>query len=191
MAPGDAADVAPMLDFTLTLDGPASLRYPKTGAATVERPASPVEIGKSEIYQWGKDGMFVVFGSLFADCVAAAEQLRAEGLDVGVINARFAKPLDADTILRFVRECPFVITVEESTLVGGFGSAVLEAASDAGLNTSTITRLGIPDRFIEHGERGDLLDSLNLSADGLARVARNCSSDSDARSDVSSAVSTV
>ena len=180
-----------MLDFTLTLDGPASLRYPKTGAATVERPASPVEIGKSEIYQWGKDGMFVVFGSLFADCVAAAEQLRAEGLDVGVINARFAKPLDADTILRFVRECPFVITVEESTLVGGFGSAVLEAASDAGLNTSTITRLGIPDRFIEHGERGDLLDSLNLSADGLARVARNCSSDSDARSDVSSAVSTV
>jgi 1-deoxy-D-xylulose-5-phosphate synthase len=191
MAPGDAADVTPMLDFSLTHDGPVSMRYPKTGAATIDRPASVVELGKSEIYRWGKDGMFVVFGTQFSDCVAAAEQLQSEGLDVGVINARFAKPLDTETILRAIRECPFVITVEESTLVGGFGSAVLEAANDAGLNTSTITRLGIPDRFVEHGERGDLLDSLNLSADGLARVARNCAASSDTRSDVSPEVSTI
>jgi 1-deoxy-D-xylulose-5-phosphate synthase len=191
MAPGDAADVAPMLDFSLTHDGPVSIRYPKTRAVTVERTASPVELGKSEIYKWGNDGMFVAFGIQFADCVAAAEQLQSEGLDVGVINARFAKPLDTETILRAVRECPFVITVEESSLVGGFGSAVLEAASHAGLNTSTITRLGIPDRFIEHGERAELLDSINLSIDGLVRVARNCSSNTGARSDVASEVSTV
>ena len=84
-----------------------------------------------------------------------------------------------------------MITVEESSLVGGFGSAVLEAASDAGLNTSTITRLGIPYRFIEHGERAELLDSINLSIDGLVRVARNSSSNTGARSDVASEVSTV
>ena len=191
MAPGDAADVAPMLDFSLTHNGPVSIRYPKTRAVTVERTALPVELGKSEIYKWGNDGMFVAFGIQFADCVAAAEQLQSEGLDVGVINARFAKPLDKETILRAVRECPFVITVEESSLVGGFGSAVLEAASDAGLNTSTITRLGIPDRFIEHGERAELLDSINLSIDGLVRVARNSSSNTGARSDVASEVSTV
>lgn len=191
MAPGDAADVAPMLDFSLTHDGPVSIRYPKTGAATVERPASGIELGKSEIYQWGNDGMFVAFGTQFADCVAAAEQLRSEGLDVGVINARFAKPLDTETILRAVHECPFVITVEESTVVGGFGSAVLEAASDAGLNTSIIKRLGIPDRFVEHGERSELLDSIDLSVDGLVRVARKCSSGSDTPSTASPEVSTV
>ena len=191
MAPGDAADVAPMLDFSLTHDGPVSIRYPKTGAATVERPVSGIELGKSEIYQWGNDGMFVAFGTQFSDCVAAAEQLRSEGLDVGVINARFAKPLDTETILRAIRECLFVITVEESTVVGGFGSAVLEAACDAGLNTSTITRLGIPDRFVEHGERGELLDSINLSVDGLVRVARKCSSGSDASSKASPEVSAV
>ena len=135
--------------------------------------------------------MFVAFGIQFADCVAAAEQLRSEGLDIGVINARFAKPLDTETILRAVRECPFVITVEESTLVGGFGSAVLEAACDAGLNTSTITRLGIPDRFVEHGERDELLDSINLSIDGLVRVVRDCSPRSGATLKASPEVSTV
>lgn len=173
MAPGDASDVGLMMDFALTHNGPTSVRYPKTTATAIERTATPVELGKSEVYQWGADGMFVAFGSQFVDCVTAAEQLRTEGLDIGVINARFAKPLDTETILRAVRECPFVITVEESTLVGGFGSAVLEAASDAGLDSSKIKRLGIPDEFVEHGERGELLDSLNLSAEGLARTARD------------------
>ena len=116
--------------------------------------------------------MFIAFGSLFPNCVAAAEQLQADGLDVGVVNARFTKPLDHETILRAVSDCPFVITVEESTLAGGCGSAVLEAANDAGLNTANITRLGIPDQFVEHGERGELLTSLGLDTDGLATKAR-------------------
>jgi 1-deoxy-D-xylulose-5-phosphate synthase len=173
MAPGDSQDVVPMLDFALAHNGPSSIRYPKTSAKMVERLATPVELGKSEVFRWGADGMFVAFGERFVVCVEAAAQLRAEGLDVGVINARFAKPLDTETILRAVRECPFVITVEESSVVGGFGSAVLEAASDAALNTSHIVRLGIPDRFIEHGERGDLLDSLDLSVRGLVARARS------------------
>jgi 1-deoxy-D-xylulose-5-phosphate synthase len=172
MAPGDSQDVVPMMDFALAHNGPTSIRYPKTSARLVERLATPVELGKSEVYRWGADGMFVAFGERFAACVEAADQLRTDGLDVGVINARFAKPLDTETILRAVRECPFVITVEESSVVGGFGSAVLEAANDAALNTSHITRLGIPDRFVEHGERGDLLDSLDLSVRGLVARAR-------------------
>ncbi|MBI1311469.1 1-deoxy-D-xylulose-5-phosphate synthase [bacterium] len=172
MAPGDEADVAPMLDFALTNNGPVSIRYPKTGAQKVERPAAPVELGRSEVYSWGTDGMLVAFGSLFTDCVAATEKLQKDGLDIGVINARFAKPLDTETILRAVRECPFVVTIEESTIVGGFGSAVLEAASDAGLNTGHIKRLGIPDQFVEHGNRGDLLESLGLTAVGLIRLCR-------------------
>ena len=94
--------------------------------------------------------------------------LREEGIHVGVINARFVKPLDTETVLRCVRDCGFVVTVEEAALMGGFGSAVLETAADAGLDTSRVTRLGIPDKFIEHGERGELLADLGLDAAGIA-----------------------
>lgn len=173
MAPGDETDVAPMLDFALNHNGPTSIRYPKANVERVERAAMPVELGKAEVYEWGTDGMFVAFGTLFGDCVRAAEQLRQRGLDVGVINARFAKPLDTETILKAVTDCGFVITVEESTLCGGFGSAVLEAANDAGLRTDHIKRLGIPDRFIEHGERAELLAEIGLDVDGLVTTAES------------------
>jgi 1-deoxy-D-xylulose-5-phosphate synthase len=172
MAPGDEQDVAPMLQLALAHDGPAALRYPKTNLEKVERGPQPVELGQAEVYEWGTDGAFVVFGSLFPTAVKAAERLRKEGLDVGVINARFAKPLDRGTILRAVEELPLVLTVEEGTLEGGFGSAVLEAANAAGLDTRHIVRLGIPDRFIEHGERGELLADLGLDVEGLCGAVR-------------------
>jgi 1-deoxy-D-xylulose-5-phosphate synthase len=177
MAPGDANDIAPMIDFAIRTDGPTSLRYPKTSAEKVERNVAVVELGKSEIYRWGTDGMLIAFGTLFPTCVAAAEVLKEEGLDVGVINARFAKPIDKDTILKAVEECGFVITIEESTLCGGFGSAVLEACNSARVSTSNITRLGIPDHFIEHGERGDLLASIGLDRDGIVAKALELSGD--------------
>jgi 1-deoxy-D-xylulose-5-phosphate synthase len=172
MAPGDEQDVIPMLDLALTHPGPTSIRYPKTGVATVARPSQQLELGKSEIYRWGEDGTFVAFGVQFVDCVKAAEQLQQEGIDVGVINARFLRPLDTETIHRAIEQTGFVITVEESTLNGGFGSAVLESANDAGLDTRNIRRLGIPDRFIDVGERSEQLAELNLDVQGLVRTAR-------------------
>ena len=172
MAPGDEADVAPMLDFALSHDGPASLRYPKATAELVKRTANPVELGRADVHSWGEDGTFLAFGTLFTRCVAAAERLAKDGLDVGVINARFLRPLDEETITKAINETPFVITVEESTLNGGFGSAVLETANDARLRTDHIRRLGIPDRFIEHGSRDELLADLGLDVAGLMHAAR-------------------
>jgi 1-deoxy-D-xylulose-5-phosphate synthase len=116
--------------------------------------------------------MIISFGPLAAASIEAARQLADDGLHVGVINARFLKPLDTDAVFRAIRSCGFVITVEEAALAGGFGSAVLEAAADAGLETRHIRRLGIPDQFIEHGERGELLADLGLDAAGLARACR-------------------
>ncbi|QDV49355.1 1-deoxy-D-xylulose-5-phosphate synthase [Gimesia fumaroli] len=172
MSPGDARDVEPMLEFSLNYDGPTALRYPKAPADSVERKVAPVELGKSEVYVWGKDGMLIAFGSLFTNCIQVAEQLREEGLDVGVINARFAKPIDAEVIHRAIQESGFVITVEEGTLCGGFGSAVLESANEAGLNTSHLKRLGIPDRYIEHGNRSELLVDLGLDVAGILATSR-------------------
>jgi 1-deoxy-D-xylulose-5-phosphate synthase len=172
MAPGDELDVAPMLAMALEFDGPVAIRYPKARAEIIPRTVAPLRLGVAELLRPGVNGMIVVCGTLAATALAAAVQLGKEGLDVGVINARFIKPLDTKMILAAVRECGFVVTVEEGALMGGFGSAVLEAACDAGLDTSRIRRLGIPDRFIEHGDREELLAELNLDVRGIVRACR-------------------
>lgn len=172
MAPGDEADVKPMLDFALKQPHPTSMRYPKAPLETVTREHAPMALGKAEVIEDGDDGAFIVFGSLMPAAVQAARKLRAEGLNVAVVNARFAKPLDRETILPLVERMPFVITVEEGTLQGGFGSAVLEACNAEGIDTRSVVRLGLPDRFIEHAERPELLADLGLDVDGLCRAAR-------------------
>jgi 1-deoxy-D-xylulose-5-phosphate synthase len=177
LAPGDEMDVGPMLRFALSQPGPVALRYPKANLDKVERPYSPLlEPGAAEVLDWGDDAVFVVYGSLLPTAVKAAEVLRREGLSVGVINARFVKPLDRATLLKAVEEIPLVVTVEEGTLEGGFGSALLEAANGAGLDTRGVVRLGVPDRFIEHAERGELLAELGLDVAGLCSLVRSPSS---------------
>jgi 1-deoxy-D-xylulose-5-phosphate synthase len=172
MAPGDEADVAPMLKFALAQNSPASMRYPKANLERVERKTVDVELGRSEIFDWGEDGVLVAYGTLFPTCIKAAALLREEGLHLGVINARFAKPLDRDTLFRAVEELPLVVTIEEGTLAGGFGAALLEEANEAGLDTRHIVRLGIPDRFVEHGERSELLAELGLDVNGICCAVR-------------------
>ncbi len=172
MAPGDEADLAPMLRFALEQQCPVSLRYPKANLEKVERAVTPIEMGQAEVLDWGDDVCLVAYGSLLPTCVKAAEKLREQGLSVGVINARFAKPIDRVTLLKAVEEVGLVVTVEEGTLEGGFGSALLEAANGAGLDTRNIVRLGIPDRFVEHAERGELLADLGLDAGGICATVR-------------------
>jgi 1-deoxy-D-xylulose-5-phosphate synthase len=172
MAPGDELDIVPMLDFAMTQSSPTSLRYPKAKVESVPRNPQPVELGKAEVLEWGHDGMILACGTQLPSCVKAMQQLRGEGYDIGVINARFVKPLDTEVILRALRTASFVITVEEGALMGGFGSAVLEAACDAGLTTQHLRRLGIPDRFIEHGERNELLAELGLDTAGIVSACR-------------------
>ncbi len=173
MAPGDEIDLVRMLDFALRHDAPCSLRYPKAPAVRLASARTPVELGKAEVLDWGEDGCIIACGSLVSTCVEAAKILRAEGLDIGVVNARFVKPLDMETVLRAVEQCDFVVTVEEAALAGGFGSAVVEAVADAGLEIGKVRRLGIPDQFIEHGDRLELLADLGLDASGIAATCRN------------------
>jgi 1-deoxy-D-xylulose-5-phosphate synthase len=172
MAPADERDVSQMLDLALSHDGPCAIRYPKGPLVDFDADRAPVEFGKSEVLSWSTDGAIVCCGALLPECLKAAELLHDDGINVGVINARFVKPLDRDVVLRAVRDCGRVVIVEEAALMGGFGSAVLEAAAEVGLNASHVRRLGIPDRFIEHGERGELLSDLGLDAVGIAAACR-------------------
>jgi len=178
MAPGDANDIGAMLDFAISHNSPCSIRYPKTNAAELERDIQPVELGKAEIFSWGSDGTIIAAGTPLAECLVAAEQLRDEGLNVGVVNARFVKPIDSQMIRKALSETGFVVTVEEGMLMGGFGSVLLEAANEMGLDSSKVHRIGIPDVFIEHGDRSDLLADLNLDAAGIAETCRRASQNS-------------
>jgi 1-deoxy-D-xylulose-5-phosphate synthase len=171
LAPGDEHDLAAMLDWALAHGGPVAIRYPK---ATVENHGGqrpPIELGRSETLAEGHDGLVVACGTLLGEALAAAAELRGEGLDLTVINARFVKPLDP-TILERIEAAPWTVTLEENVLQTGFGSAVLEAVNDAGLQAGMIVRLGLPDRFVEHGERAELLADLGLDAAGIAATCR-------------------
>jgi 1-deoxy-D-xylulose-5-phosphate synthase len=172
MAPGDEKDIAPMFDFALRHDSPVALRYPRANLETVHREVQPVELGQAEILEWETDGVLLACGAIVGTCLRAAERLLEQhGLRVGVVNARFIKPLDRLTIGKAIEECGFVLTVEEGSLMGGFGSAVLEAANDAGLPTGHVRRLGLPDRYVMHAEREEQLAEVGLDVDGITHAA--------------------
>jgi 1-deoxy-D-xylulose-5-phosphate synthase len=172
LAPGDEQDLTRMLDWSLTQDRPAAIRYPKTTTERVPRKLAPMELGTAEVLSVGRDGLILACGTMLANCVAAADELAKDGFDLGVINARFVKPLDLETILPAIAAAPATITVEEGVLMGGFGSAVLEAVSDAGIEAGRIYRLGIPDRYIEHASRSDLLAQVGLDVPGIVAACR-------------------
>jgi len=131
-----------MLQFALGHNGPASLRYPKANLEKVERAPAPVELGQAEVYEWGADGVLVAYGTCSRVCQGGRAP-QARGPRNRRHQPRFAKPLDRTTLLRAVEELPVVVTVEEGTLEGGFGSALLEAANAAGGHAPR-RPLGIP-----------------------------------------------
>jgi len=171
LAPGDEHDLTAMLDWALAHNGPVAIRYPKAVAERMPGVRSPIEQGRSEQLVTGGDGLIVACGTLLGAALEAAAVLREEGLCVGVVNARFVKPLDP-RITEWIEAAPWTVTVEENALPTGFGGAVLEAVNDAGVHAGPILRLGLPDRFVEHGERGELLADLGLDAAGIAAACR-------------------
>lgn len=196
IAPGDACDMARAFEFALTLDGPTAIRYPKTKAARIRREVAPFELGRAEVLRDGTDGAFVVCGGeLLKTAFDLAEDF-ARGavpgrprLAVGVVNARFVKPLDRERVLAPLRAGIPTVVVEENALAGGFTSAVLEAANDEGLDARFLLRKGVPDAFIPCGSRNEQLADVGLDRAGLsaafdeirARVARLTGSGSGAQ----------
>ena len=136
---------------------------------------TPIEIGKSEVIREGTDGTIVAYGAMLEQAIAAAESL-ADELDVCVVNARFVKPIDAEMVQRTLANGRFVITVEEGARMGGFGSAFLECANSLRLDTRSVQVLALPDSFIEHGDRSELLDDHGLSPRAIAQVCRDAAS---------------
>ena len=155
MAPRDEAMLVHMLRTALLYDdGPIALRYPRGEALGVPIPtrADPIEIGTGVILREGDGKVAIVgYGSGVAKGLEAADRLRDHGLDVTVVDARFAKPIDAPLMAQLATEHELLVTVEEGVLAGGFGSAVWESLNDGGVHGARIMRVGMPDRFVTHG----------------------------------------
>jgi 1-deoxy-D-xylulose-5-phosphate synthase len=178
LAPKDEPEFRAMLRFCHETRGITCIRYPR---ATVPDPEAygiafqPIEYGKAEVLREGEDAVIIAYGIMNYHALAAADLLANRGLQVGVINARFAKPIDVDTIGPAFEQYPRVYTLEDHSLQGGFGSAVAETVLDAGYAIPNLTRLGVPDEFIEHGDRDVLMEALGLDAQSLAnRIEAEC-----------------
>ena len=175
MAPKDEDELQDMLWTAVAYeDGPISVRYPRGTAVGVPRKSEPeiLPIGRAEVLRRGRDVAIVAIGSMVYPALDAADLLEQEGLSVEVVNARFVKPLDEELLLDLARRFKTIVTVEENALQGGFGSAVAEFYLDRGLTGLRLVRLGVPDEFVEQGERRLLLDKLGLSGRGIAEKAR-------------------
>ena len=142
MAPKDGAEFKAMLHKAVQLNSPAAIRYPRANIpeGSLDNDCKPVEIGKGEILREGPDGVIIAYGAMVYPSMECADMLAGKGIDVTVVNARFAKPLDENLIMKVVRKHQIVLTVEDHTEVGGFGSAILELLVDKGINTQNVQK---------------------------------------------------
>ncbi len=171
MAPGYAAEVEPMLHWCLEHNHPTAIRYPKASALELGHSVAPIQLGRCEWLREGTDGTIVAFGAMLEQALAAADSLAHE-MSVGVVNARFVKPIDAEMVALALSDGRFVVTVEEGCHAAGFGSAFIESAVAQRLDTRNLKVLAIPDRFIEHGDRNQLLAEFGISPEGIAQTCR-------------------
>jgi 1-deoxy-D-xylulose-5-phosphate synthase len=175
MAPKDERELGEMMALSMTLKQPVILRLPRETVPDLSAhrvPQNPVQLGRGELLIPGKDGVLLAYGVMTAKALAAREMLLKDGLNVGVANARFAKPVDVDLAERLTLQYPWVLTLEDHAYMGGFGGAVLEALSFRNAETHKVKIHAIPDRFLQHADRSELLKFLHLDPEGIADVCR-------------------
>jgi 1-deoxy-D-xylulose-5-phosphate synthase len=174
MAPKDENELRHMLKTAFETGHPTSLRYPRGNGFGVKLDAEmqTLPIGKGEVMREGTDAAIFAIGNEVWPAVEAAETLAKEGISVAVINGRFIKPMDEELVLRFCKPGARIITVEEGSLAGGFGAAVMERATELGLTDVEFHRIGIPDEYVHHGAQDVLRAQYDLHAEGIARRVR-------------------
>jgi len=174
MAPKDENELCRMLVTALAYKGPIALRYPRGSAegVKIDENILPLPVGKGEILKQGSDILILAIGSSVAEAIAAHLLLAEQGISAAVVNCRFVKPMDTELICSLARKIPRIITVEENVRQGGFGSAVMECLTDAGISDFRIERIGIPDKFIEHGPQTFLRSKYGLDAAAIVSAGK-------------------
>ena len=171
-AAADAQEMEQALDFALRHNGPVALRYPRAVIPEDLGPAEAFILGKSRVMREGKDLWIVAYGERVAASLQAVELLASDGIEAGLINARFVKPLDETVFKRILATGRPVLVVEDHSVIGGLATAIQELAGREGMEKVQITALGLPDEFLPHGAREDLLSQLGLDAEGIRKAGR-------------------
>jgi 1-deoxy-D-xylulose-5-phosphate synthase len=175
MAPKDENELRHMLKTAIYHPGPAAVRYPRGAGLGV--PLDPemkeLEIGKGEVLQDGNDIALIAYGHMVPPAQDLARSLEGEGLSVAVINARFVKPMDTDLICRYAQSAKCLVTLEEHSLQGGFGSAVLEEINEHIPEKNVLVKcIGAADRVIEHGAPALVRKDLKLDPESLLNTVQ-------------------
>jgi 1-deoxy-D-xylulose-5-phosphate synthase len=173
MAPKDENELRHMVYTALEQSGPVAIRYPRGAGVGVPLDSvyKSIPIGESEVLKEGKDLLIIALGNMVSPAMAAARTLEEEGASVGVVNCRFVKPLD-QTLAQKAEAVGKILVVEENIGQGGLGGAMLELLSDMGVQNVRIKRMGLPDKFIEHGPSALLREIYGLDASGILKEAR-------------------
>jgi len=173
MAPVDEHELFEAMKFGLTLPYPCAIRYPRDNVPAPLPDCPPFSMGLSRRLREGDDATILCYGVTAINALAAADMLAEQGIESAVVNARFAKPVDRDMVRRACANRVPIVTVEDHSVTGGFGSAVLETAQALSLHIPPFIRLGLPDdRFIAHGSRGGQLAECGLDATGIASAVQ-------------------
>ncbi len=173
LSPKDTVELREMVRFALGYKrGPIALRYPRGAGEILSETPSPIEIGRAETLRRGEDLGIVAYGPIVSVALEAAKHLEEDhGVHAEVVNARWAKPLDAETILPLARRTGRLITLEDGVAAGGFGSAVLELLAAQGVTDVAVKTLGLPDAFVEHGPIPLLRGLCGIDALGVMKAA--------------------
>jgi 1-deoxy-D-xylulose-5-phosphate synthase len=174
MAPKDENELCAMLATAIAHSGPVALRYPRGAGwgVTIDSEWPLLPMGKAEVLKHGGDVLVLAIGRPVGEALLAQEILFKEGISATLVNARFVKPLDADLICSLATKIPRIVSVEENVLQGGFGSAVLECLNDNDVHGYRLTRLGIPDIFVEHGPQSLLRSKYGIDSSAIAQACR-------------------
>jgi 1-deoxy-D-xylulose-5-phosphate synthase len=171
-APADATELCALLETALATDGPVAIRFPRgTVPATPDLPVEPIPVGRWEEVRRGEDAAILAIGRMVEVATVAADQLAAEGIACGVVNARWLKPMDPRLVTDWAVRYPMLVTAEDN-VGSGFGSAVLEALAPHGL-AGKVRVAALPDGFLPHGKQAAILAENGLDPDGLARTVRS------------------
>ncbi|MCD4674727.1 MAG: 1-deoxy-D-xylulose-5-phosphate synthase [Desulfobacula sp.] len=173
MAPKDERELARMLVTAVNHDGPVAIRYPRgTGVGVrIDDHPQPLEIGKAQVMNKGDDLLILAIGKSVCEALKANKLLNDRGISATIINARFVKPLDGNLIIEYALKIKKIIIVEEHVLDGGFGSAVLEMLADNSVTGFSMKRIGIKNRFVEHGPQDVLRRDYKIDSAAIVKAA--------------------
>jgi len=170
MAPKDESELQRMLITSINHNGPTALRLPwgaGVGGAVMDEGWEPLNIGEAEILEEGEDILIIAYGSMVASAIETAKILKNKNINACIVNARFVKPLDKNLIMPLASRIKKVVTMEEGTLIGGFGSAIVELLNDNDVNIP-VYRIGIPDVLVDHASPDQSKEKLGLKPDQMA-----------------------